>query len=270
MMVGLRVLGIFPHPDDEAYSCGGTIAQMAREGAEVHVLCATDGDAGKDRRQMLTEAGTLDITRRNELVCSCRKLGAAPPRFLGIVDGTIEQVHFPEVVGEIVRVIRAIRPHILLSLGPDGVYGHPDHIALFRLVVASFASATGGERFSADVYGANWTPQRLFLAAFPKGMFRPMFDHMLESEYAAAIRAFDPDKLGVEPQEVAAAVDIRAYAGEKLAAIACHLSQLRDGDPLRLFPADLVQRTLTTELFTLGAGRPVTSRLRSLDQDLEL
>src|SRR5689334_8987704 len=97
----LRVLGVFPHPDDEAYSCGGTVARLASGGAEVTILCATNGDAGKDRRVRAGEASSLDVRRRAELVCSCEKLGAARPRFLGLADGTIDQVNFPEVVGQI-------------------------------------------------------------------------------------------------------------------------------------------------------------------------
>ena len=77
MISGRRVLVIFPHPDDEAYSCGGTIARLASDGAEVTVLCATDGDAGKDRRTA-ESTGALRFARCDELACSCEKLGAAP------------------------------------------------------------------------------------------------------------------------------------------------------------------------------------------------
>ncbi len=265
----LRVLGVFPHPDDESYSSGGTLARLAAEGSEVHLLCATSGGAGKDHRPE-ADSAALDDVRADELVRACACLGIAAPEFLGLEDGGLYRVNFAEVAGRIVQSIRTHRPHIVLSLGPDGVYGHPDHIALYRLLIAAFAAASGGERFPEQVFGLPWTPQRLLLAAFPRSMFRPMYDHMLNSEYAGSVRALDPEQLGVEPVDVAAAVDIRAYAEQKLDAIACHTSQLRDGDPHSLFPGEIVRRTMTTELFTLGAGRPVAARLRSLADDLDI
>ena len=266
----LRVLGIFPHPDDESYSSGGTLARLAAEGAGVHVLCATAGSAGMDLRANVAPVNDLGATRAAELACACDALCLPPPAFLGLPDGRVGDVNFSDVAGEIIREIRSVRPQVVITLGADGVYGHPDHLALYRLVVAAFGAAGGGDRFPESDFGLGWAPQRLYLAAFPRGMFRPMFDHMLESEYATTIRGLDPGKLGVEPQDVAAAIDIREFSDRKLAAIACHRSQLRDGDPNTLFPNGLVQRTLTTELFTLGAGKPVSRRLRNLSEDLEL
>ncbi|HLZ70404.1 MAG TPA: PIG-L deacetylase family protein [Dehalococcoidia bacterium] len=269
----LRVLGIFPHPDDESYSCAGTLALLADGGAEVQVLCATRGEGGRDLRPPLALArsrkDSLANVREAELARSCETLGLARPRFLGLADGALGSVNFPEVVGQLIAEIRRLRPQLVLSLGEDGVYGHPDHLALFRLVLAAFGAAAGSERFSEAEYGRYWQPARLFTAAFPRGMFRPMYEHMLGSEYTDSIRRLDPDTLGVEPAQIAAAIDIRAVAERKLAAIACHVSQLPGGDPYTLFPGDLVRRTLTTELFSLAAGLPVERRLRSLADGLD-
>lgn len=265
----LRVLGVFPHPDDESYSCAGTLALLAEGGAEVQLLCATRGEGGQDLRPPAARNGDLGETRAAELACSCAALGLPPPRFLGLADGALGTVNFPEVVGRLVGEMRRVRPHLVLSLGEDGVYGHPDHLALFRLLIAAFGSAAGSERFPEAAFGPFWQPLRLFTAAFPRGMFRPMYEHMLGSEYTNSIRGIDPDTLGVEPAHIAAAVDIRPVAGRKLAAIACYASQLPGGDPYALFPGDLIRRTLTTELFSLAAGVPVPRRLRSLGEGLE-
>lgn len=264
----LRVLGVFPHPDDESYSCAGTLALLAAGGAQVQLVCATRGEAGQDLRPA-ARSGSLGETRAAELARSCATLGLPPPRFLGLVDGALGTVNFPEVVGRLVAEIRLVRPHLMLSLGEDGVYGHPDHLALFRLLLAAFGSAAGSERFPEAAFGPFWQPLRLFTAAFPRGMFRPMYEHMLGSEYTNSIRGLDPDTLGVEPTQIAAAVDIRPVAERKLAAIACHASQLPNGDPYALFPGDLIRRTLTTELFSLAAGVPAPRRLRSLTEELE-
>jgi LmbE family N-acetylglucosaminyl deacetylase len=269
MSDSLRVLGVFPHPDDESYSCSATLAMLASRGAVVQIICASAGQTGQDLRN---DRGTTDLAsaRLEELARSCAAIGARPPRCLGLPDGKLAELDFPVTVGAIVHEIRRARPHIVVALGEDGVYGHPDHIALYRLIVAALAAAPGGERFPASEFGDEWAPSRVFLVAYPRGMFRPMFDLMLGSEYRAYFRALDPDGLGVDPAAVAAAVDIRTLAELKLAAIRCHRSQLQDGDPFKLFPDDLVRRTLTTELFSAGPGwvRP-DYRLRSLDQGLE-
>jgi len=269
MAATLRVLGIFPHPDDEAYSCGGTIARLAAAGAEVHILCATAGEAGEDLR---SGEGSVDLgeVRRRELACACSAIGAQPPDWLDLPDGRVAEVDFPAAVAGIVSAIRSFQPHLLLSLGLDGVYGHPDHLALYRLVVAAVASSGGGERFPEQELGPSWTPLRHFAAAYPKGMFRPMYDHMLGSAYTSSIRGLDPDELGVEPHLVAAAIDIRPFAEQKLAAIRCHASQLRDGNPETLFPGDLVRRTLSVELFSLVSGQLSTGRLSDLSDGLEI
>jgi N-acetyl-1-D-myo-inositol-2-amino-2-deoxy-alpha-D-glucopyranoside deacetylase len=266
----LRVLGIFPHPDDESYSCAGTFAGLAEQGAEIHLVSATAGESGQDLRDVYDDGRTLGEVRAEELARSCAVVGIRAPAFLGLRDGGLCDVDFPQVVGRLVAIIRSVRPHVVVSLGEDGVYGHPDHLALYRLIVAAYHSAAGGERFPASEHGSEWQPQRLYCAAFPRGMFRPMYDHMLSSEYVSSIRQVDPDKLGVEPPDVGVAVDIRPYADKKLAAIASHVSQLRAGDPVTLFPNELVRRTLTTELFTLGAGKPLPRRLRQLSEDLDL
>jgi N-acetyl-1-D-myo-inositol-2-amino-2-deoxy-alpha-D-glucopyranoside deacetylase len=267
---GLRVLGIFPHPDDESYSCGGTFARLADAGAIVQLLCATRGEGGQDHRAVPTSGPSLGDVRADELRASCAALGLVAPEFLDLPDGSLDSSDFPTVAGAIVAAIRRVRPQIVVTLGADGVYGHPDHLALHRLVIAAYGAAGGGDRFPAAEFGAGWMPRRLFCAAFPRGMFRPQYDRMTLSPEAAAMRGVDPGKLGVEPAEVVAAIDIRAVAGRKLASIDAHRSQLPQGDPYALFPDEIVRHLLTTELFTLAAGEHPAARLRSLDEGLEL
>jgi N-acetyl-1-D-myo-inositol-2-amino-2-deoxy-alpha-D-glucopyranoside deacetylase len=250
------LLAIVPHPDDEAYSMGGTLAVAARQGVDVHVLCATRGEGGQSSDPTLATPEAVAAARVAEMTEACRVLGARPPRFLDYRDGELSQVDLPEAVGEIVRAIRAVRPQVILSLGQDGVYGHPDHIALHKLVMPAFRSAGGGTRFPDEVYGPSWAPERLLWTAYPRGLFRPQWEHMLRSEYRAAMRQIDPDRLGVDPSEFAVAVDIREAAQAKLEAIRCHRTQLADGDPIKLFPGGIVRMLLGVEYYQFGGGLP--------------
>jgi N-acetyl-1-D-myo-inositol-2-amino-2-deoxy-alpha-D-glucopyranoside deacetylase len=251
------LLAIVPHPDDEAYSMGGTLALAAQQGVEVHVLCATRGEGGQSSDPSHATPEQVAAVRAEEMAESCRVLGARPPCFLSYRDGELSTVDLPEAVGEIVRTIRTVRPEVVITLGPDGVYGHPDHIALHKLVTPAFRSAGGGSRFPDDVYGPSYAPQRLLWTAYPRGLFRPQWEHMLASEHAAAMRAVDPDRLGVDPSEFAVTVDISGVAQTKLGAMRCHRTQLPDGDPRSLFPAGIVPLLLGVEYYQFGAGAPV-------------
>jgi N-acetyl-1-D-myo-inositol-2-amino-2-deoxy-alpha-D-glucopyranoside deacetylase len=258
------LLGIFPHPDDEAYSAAGTMALAARAGAEVQVLCATRGEGGEISDPSLATPATLGDVRAAELAASCRVIGAHPPRFLGYRDGTLADVNLPEAVGRIVRVIRSVRPQVVITFGADGVYGHPDHVALHKLVMPAFRAAAGGTRFPEDEYGPAFAPRRLLWTAFPRGLFRPMWEKLLSTDLAPAIRQLDPEKLGVDPGEFAVAVDIRAVAEVKLAALRCHRTQLPDGDPRSVFPAGIVPLLLAVEYFQLGAGESLPEGARDV------
>lgn len=250
------VLAIVPHPDDEAYTAGGTLALAARAGVEVTILCATRGERGKLAPGVAGTAESVGAVREAELADSCRVLGARPPLFLDYLDGTLADLALPEAVGRIVRVIRQVRPQVVITLGADGVYGHPDHVALHKLVTPAFRSAGGGTRFPDAEYGESFAPDRLVWVAYPRGLFRPQWAKLRGGDLDAAARQIDPERLGVDPGEFAVAVDIRAMAPAKLAAIACHRSQLPDGDPRSLFPQGIVPLLLGMEYFQLGLGVP--------------
>jgi len=251
-----RLLVIVPHPDDEAYSAGGTIARAARDGVEVHILCATRGEAGRVAPGLAATAKSVGDLRAAELAASCRVLGAQPPRFLPHRDGTLADVHLAEAVGEIVRIIRDLRPRVVITLGADGVYGHPDHIALHKLVTPAFRSAGGGTRFPDHVFGVSYQPARLLWAAYPRGLFRAQWEKLLGGSLDAAVRMVNPDHLGVDPSAFDVSVAISDFAQTKLAAIRCHRSQLPDGDPRSLFPPGIVPLLLGVEHFQHGEGTP--------------
>ena len=263
-----RVLGIFPHPDDEAYTAGGTLAKAAAEGHSVFILCATKGEAGRARDPSLLAGEPIERVRERELAAACAALGAEPPLFLGYHDGTLDAVDLPEAVGRIVRVIRQTRPDVVITLGPDGVYGHPDHIALHKLVTPAFRSAGGGSRFPEGEFGPPHAPARLLWVAYPLGLFRPVWDGLLTSRLAEAIRRVKPESLGVTEADMHVEVEISAQAEAKLAALAAHRSQLTDGDPLSLFPAGVSERTLQVERFTIAAGERPAGRLDDIFADL--
>lgn len=263
-----RLLGIFPHPDDESYTAAGTMAKVAALGGEVTVLCATRGERGQITDPALAAPEALGQIRAQELAAACAAIGARPPIFLDYRDGELETVDLLEAVGAIVRVIRSTRPQVVITLGPDGVYGHPDHIALHKLVTPAFRAAGGGARFPEERYGAVWQPERLFWVAFPRGHFLPVWQRLLDTDLAAGVRRLNPDRLGTEPQDIHAEIDVRAYTAQKLSAMRAHRTQISGDDPLSIFPPGILAPLLNVERFCLAEGVRPATRLTALFEGL--
>lgn len=141
----LRLLSIFAHPDDESLGAGSTLAKYAAEGVEVHLICATKGERGwtgseKDNPG-LQELGGL---REKELYAAAQALGITQVYFLDYIDGDLDQARQMEAIDKIAALIREIRPQVVLSFGPDGIYGHPDHIAISQFSSAACIRAVDG------------------------------------------------------------------------------------------------------------------------------
>ena len=136
-MKGVSLLAIFAHPDDESNAAGGALARYAREGADVTLVSATRGEQGI---AWLTPdaAGQL---REKELRAAAAALRAREVRFLGYRDGELASMDEKEAVARVVALLRELKPQVVITFGPDGISGHPDHVAVSRWVTAAFDAA---------------------------------------------------------------------------------------------------------------------------------
>ncbi len=144
-----RLLAVLAHPDDESLGIGGTLARYAAEGVEVHVLTATLGDRGryhglKDGPDHPGPAKLARI-REAELRAATAVLGLRSLAILGYGDGRLDQADPAEITGRIAAEIRRVRPHVVVTFGPDGAYGHPDHIAISQFALAAAHAALDPE-----------------------------------------------------------------------------------------------------------------------------
>jgi LmbE family N-acetylglucosaminyl deacetylase len=151
MLGNLKLLAVFPHPDDETLGLGSTIARYSMEGAETYLVCATRGERGWFDSEG-PDPGFEEVAhiRETELRCATDYLGLREVCFLDYIDGDVDQVEPQEIIAKIAAQIRRIRPQVVVTFPPDGVYGHPDHIALSQftnaaLVCAADASFAGNE-----------------------------------------------------------------------------------------------------------------------------
>jgi LmbE family N-acetylglucosaminyl deacetylase len=132
-----RILGVFAHPDDEVFCAGGTLARYTAAGAEAMVLSATRGEAGQIRDAALATRRTLGQVREAELRQACACLGVEHVRCLDHTDGSLAGADRAALVGEIAGTIADFAPQVVLTFGFDGLYGHPDHIAISEATTAA-------------------------------------------------------------------------------------------------------------------------------------
>jgi LmbE family N-acetylglucosaminyl deacetylase len=142
MTTNLKLLFVLAHPDDETLGNGGTIARYADEGIETHLVTATGGEKGwfgdPDQYPGPQELARI---RESELNNAAKILGLASVSLLGYEDGDLANASTPEVVGKIVSHIRRVRPQVVVTFDQNGLYGHPDHIAITQYTTAAVAAA---------------------------------------------------------------------------------------------------------------------------------
>lgn len=133
-MIPPTLMVILAHPDDETFPMGGTLAKTAAAGKRVHLVTATRGEAGIPGK---STAETAAI-REAELRRACAELGVQQLTFLDYFDGKLS--HIPDSVGaaRLLNLMRQSPPDVVVTFGPDGISGHPDHLAVYRWTTAAF------------------------------------------------------------------------------------------------------------------------------------
>jgi LmbE family N-acetylglucosaminyl deacetylase len=149
--VARRLLFVTAHPDDESMASGGTIARHVEAGVEVFVVCATRGGAGWTGRPHGRRPEELPEIRAEELHRAARTLGVSGVDVWDYPDGGVPGCDQTEITARIESAIRSIGPAVVVGWGPDGGYGHTDHIAVGACTDAALA-ATGvpGYHFAID------------------------------------------------------------------------------------------------------------------------
>jgi LmbE family N-acetylglucosaminyl deacetylase len=122
-----RILGVFAHPDDEVFCVGGTIARCAQAGAVTGIVSLTEGEGGQIRDSSATRR-TLGSVRAKELEASAAALGADHVTCLDLGDGRLAGRPIAETAAAVRGLIDEFSPDVVLSFGPDGGSGHPDHV----------------------------------------------------------------------------------------------------------------------------------------------
>jgi len=233
------IMAVLAHPDDESFGLGGTLALYARRGYDVYLVCATRGEVGTVDAEYMQGYDTIAEMREAELRCAAGHLGLKAVHFLGYRDsgmpGSEDNRHpdaqvshsVDEVAGRVVKYIRELKPHIVLTFDPIGGYRHPDHIHIHNATVLAFEkSADPGFHPEA---GGPFQPAALYFQVFPRWFLKvvtqvmPIFGK--DPRRWGRNKDIDIKSLADVSYPVHVRVDIREVAEVKRQAGACHASQ---------------------------------------------
>lgn len=211
---------MFAHPDDDAYGVAGSVALHAEEQDFRFVLVhATFGEQGDIREGFPATRDTLGSIRKGEDEAVWRALGRVPDRheWLGLPDGGVADVPFDDVVSAVARILNEEDPAVVVTFGPDGIFGHPDHIAIGAATDEAFARLRSEDRSGF---------QRLAHGAIPQSVFERWNRQRAE----LGLYTFDPTQMyhmrGIPDEQIRITVNCREAAGRIVAGLTEHKSQV--------------------------------------------
>jgi len=244
------MLLVHAHPDDESLTTGATMAAAAADGVHVTLVTCTRGELGEvvadDLGYLRGDPEALAAHRETELAAATAALGVADHRFLGadagvryrdtgmvslpgglaaipedVAPGAFAVADLDEAAGHLARVLREVRPHVLLTYDRTGGYGHPDHGMAHRVALRAVDVAAGPAGAA-----AGWPVPKVYAAVWPLEVVRTA----LTALAVAGRPVVDPDGplpgMIVPDDEVTAVVDAPEHWTAKAAALRAHRSQM--------------------------------------------
>lgn len=232
------LLAVLAHPDDESFGMGGTLAKYADDGTNVHLICATRGEAGEVDPEFLEGQSSIAHLREMELRCAVEKLGLREVHLLDYRDSGMSgsadnknpkaliNAPLDQVAKEIAEYIRRIKPQVILTFDPIGGYCHPDHIFVHQAATKAFYLA-GDPAFKSSF--PPYKPGKLYYHTIPRQLIR-VYGRILR------LAGKDPSKFGknkdidltlIAGQDfpIHARINYASVKNKKVAASACHASQ---------------------------------------------
>ncbi|MEI8065872.1 MAG: N-acetyl-1-D-myo-inositol-2-amino-2-deoxy-alpha-D-glucopyranoside deacetylase [Actinomycetes bacterium] len=268
-----RLLLVHAHPDDETINNGATMAKYVADGVKVTLVTCTRGEEGEvlvvDLAHLAsTHSDQLGTHRETELAAAMELLGVSDHRFLGAPErkwrdsgmmGTepnnrtdvFWQADLDDAAAQLVKVIREIKPQVLVTYDEFGGYGHPDHIQAHR--VAMRAAELAAEKNHGE--GQPWEISKIYWNTMPRSVIQAGIDKMKEmgSDFFGAESADDlpfakPDEL------VTTLIDGSEYVDAKMAAMKAHETQISVDGPFFALSNNVGLNVWGNEYYTLVKG----------------
>ncbi|MGH3878677.1 MAG: N-acetyl-1-D-myo-inositol-2-amino-2-deoxy-alpha-D-glucopyranoside deacetylase [Actinophytocola sp.] len=266
-----RLLLVHAHPDDESLWTGGTIARYAAAGVQVTLVTCTLGEEGEiipdSLRQLAADhADQLGGYRIGELRSACAALGVSDHRWLGGpgrwrdsgMVGVAANGHprafaggdLDEQAATLAAVLDEVRPQVVVTYGPDGGYGHPDHIRAHDVTMAACEKAGGVARLFHAVTSRAATENGVAELARVDGL---------------PYRLPEPGELPVTDDSlITTTVSIADVLSAKLRALRAHATQVSvwqaaDGAHCYALSNGIAQPIPAAEFYVLAQGEPTGS-----------
>ena len=215
------ILAVFAHPDDE-FTVAPILSKFAERGDEVYLAIATDGRFGVTEHAGIPAGDSLATVRAEEIRCSAEALGINPPILFGLEDGFAHKqpdlgnvlADFGRIHNEVNKLISELKPDALITWGPGGGYGHPDHRAVSNIVTEVF-----------QLGGPDW-PETLLYTGMSSEKFEslPEFTQPVMQFFTTRWHATSPEFLSVRiPYSESDLTRARKSLG-------CHQSQFTTAD----------------------------------------
>ena len=259
---GVTLLVVRPHPDDESIATGGMLASYSARGVRTGVVICTGGEEGQildPNLNPVTDVPRLREIRAQEVREACTILGVAVLRMLGYRDsgmpGTPVNQHPEafananpvEATGRLVRIIRGLRPLVLVTEPLGGLYAHPDHVTCHQVSVDAFHAA--GDAQAYPEAGPPWRVAKLYaIAQIDDGCW----DALRPECTAAGINMAWLERRrhrSPGPETATVALDVRPYSESQRRALLAHRTQIPRDSFLVSLPADLCRRAFATAYF---------------------
>jgi N-acetyl-1-D-myo-inositol-2-amino-2-deoxy-alpha-D-glucopyranoside deacetylase len=270
-----RLLLVHAHPDDETIATGATMAKYVADGAHVTLVTCTLGEEGEILVPELAHLaadrdGGLGEHRIGELTAAMKALGVTDHRWLGGAgrwrdSGMMGEpsndraecfwrADLDEAIGELVAIVREVRPQVMVGYDETGGYGHPDHIQAHRVAVGAFTAAGNPTRYPDR--GEPWTPSKLYEAVVPTSLLHIAFHALKELGDEAPFGVTSPEELGfgVPDEVVDAVVDARDFLPKKLDAMRAYPTQIAVDGSFFALSNDVGQGAFGIEHYHLAAG----------------
>lgn len=235
----IDILWILAHPDDESFGNAGTMLLARDAGFSTGLICATRGEVGEIRDKALATMATLPAVREQELRRAMRLAGIDELRLLGFRDsgmaGTKENddprafinVSCSEVVAHLAGQIRELRPRAVISFGPDGIYGHPDHVRIGETTDQAVLAAAREDQAG---LGAPWKIEAHYHVAAPRERImlsardpESPFHRMSEETLS---------RYGTPADQITHWINVRSKSAEKHEILMQHLTQISRQNPM--------------------------------------
>ncbi|MFN8491536.1 MAG: PIG-L family deacetylase [Caldilineaceae bacterium] len=231
-----KLMGIFAHPDDETLGAGGVFAKYGAEGVETYLVMATRGERGWQGEPTANPGlEALGAFREQELRSAAALLGIRQIDFLNYIDGDLDQAQPAEIIAKLVGYIRRVRPQVVITFGPDGSYGHPDHIAISQFTTAAIMQAANPAYSVADGCAPHQVAKLYYMV---DSVCLAQTLHSLGVNPAIRVDGYERRLIAWEEWAITTWVDTSAHWRTVLAAVACHRSQLPNLEEMKLLPDD--------------------------------